>query len=99
MSTLILLAIHISQSLHTKGHAGSDKRYSNFIRIFLPNVPIWIKLTCNGCLTSQLNKTFPHQKQLAEKQDFKGQNQYFNHRISFDTKGPIYQHPKKKIRI
>ena len=28
-------------------------------------------------------------KQKAQKQDFKGQSLYFNHRISFDTKGPI----------
>ena len=28
-------------------------------------------------------------KQIAQKQDFKGQSFYFNHRISFDTKGPI----------
>ena len=27
--------------------------------------------------------------QIAEKQDFKGQNLCHNHRISFDTKGPI----------
>ena len=26
---------------------------------------------------------------MAEIQDFKGQNLYFNHKISFDTKGPI----------
>ena len=27
--------------------------------------------------------------QIAEKQDFKGQSLYFNHRISFDGKGRI----------
>ena len=26
---------------------------------------------------------------MTEKQDFREQNLYFNHRISFDTKGPI----------
>ena len=36
-----------------------------------------------------LNKPYPNQKQIAQKQDFKGQSLYFNHRISFDTKGPI----------
>ena len=60
----------------------------NFIQNFyFPNAPIWIKVFCNDCITCQLNK--PHQKQIAEKQDFKGQSLYFNHRISFDTKGPI----------
>ena len=44
---------------------------------------------CNDCITCQLNKPYPNQKQIAEKQDFKGQRLYFNHRISFDTKGTI----------
>ena len=44
---------------------------------------------CNDCITFQLNKPYPNQKQIAEKQDFKGQSLYFNHRVSFDTKGPI----------
>ena len=37
----------------------------------------------------QLNEPYPNQKQIAEKQDFKGQSQNFKNRISFDTKGPI----------
>ena len=37
----------------------------------------------------QLKKSYPNQKQVAEKQDFKEQSLYFNHRIFFDTKGPI----------
>ena len=36
-----------------------------------------------------MNKLYPNQKQLPQKQDFKGQSLYFNHRNSFDTKGPI----------
>ena len=73
----------------TKGHAESDKTCSNFIQNFyLPNAPIWIKILCNHCITSQLNKPFLHQKQLAKKQDFNGKSLYFNHRNLFDTKGP-----------
>ena len=53
------------------------------------NAPIWIKVLCNDCIVCQLNKPYPNQKQIAQKQDFKGQSLYFNHRISFDTKGPI----------
>ena len=49
---------------------------------------IWVKV-CNDCIICQLNKPYPNQKQTAQKQDFKGQSLYFNHRISFDTKGPI----------
>ena len=36
-----------------------------------------------------MNKPYRNQKQLAQKQDCKGQSSCFNHRISFDTKGPI----------
>ena len=38
---MILLAFHISHSLSTKGHAGSEKTYSNFIQSFyFPNATI-----------------------------------------------------------
>ena len=36
-----------------------------------------------------IKKNLTKSKQIAEKQDFKGQSLYFNHRISFDTKGLI----------
>ena len=36
-----------------------------------------------------MNKLYPNQKQIEQKQDFKGQSLYFNHRILFDRKGPI----------
>ena len=47
------------------------------------------KVLCNDCIICQLKKVYPNQKPIAEKQDFKGQILYSNHRISFDTKGPI----------
>ena len=66
------------------------KTYSNFIHnLHFPIAPIWPKILCNDCTPCQLNKPYPHQKQIAEKQDFMGQSLYFNHRISFDTKKPI----------
>ena len=86
----MLIAFDTSHTLHTKGHSGSEKTYSNFIqKFFFPKVPIWVKVLCNDCIICQLNKTYPNQKQIAEKQDFKGQSLCFNHRISFNTKGPI----------
>ena len=86
--TMMHIAFHTSHSLHTKGRSGSEKSYSNFFQnVYFPNAPIWNKTFCNDCITCQLNK--PYQKQIAEKQDFKGQSLYFNRRISFDTKGPI----------
>ena len=64
--------------------SGSEKTYSNFTQNFyFPNAQIWIKVLCNDCIICQLNKPYPNQKQLAQKQDFKGQSLYFN--ISFDT--------------
>ena len=56
---------------------------------YFTNAPIWIKVLCNDCIICQLNKPYPNQKHIAEKQDFKGQSLYFEHKISFDTKGPI----------
>ena len=65
------------------------KTYRNFIqKFYFPNALIWIKVLFNDP-TCQLNKPYPHQKQIAEKQDFIGQSLIFNRRISFDTKGPI----------
>ena len=88
--SMILIAFNISHTQNIKGHSGSEKTYSNFIqKFYFPNAPIWIKVLCNDCIICQLNKPYPNQKQIAQKQDFKGQSLYFNHRISFDTKGPI----------
>ena len=87
---MMLIAFRTSHTLHTKGHSRSEKKYSIFIQNFyFPNAPIWIKVLCNDCITCQLNQSYSNQKQIAEKQDFKGRSLYFNHRISFDTKVPI----------
>ena len=85
--SMMLIAFNISHTQHTRGHSGSKKTYSNFTQNFyFLNAPIWIKVCCNDCIICQLNKPYPNQKQIATKQDFKGQSLYFNHRISFDTK-------------
>ena len=55
----------------------------------ISNAPIRVEVLCNDCIICQLNKPYPNQKQIAEKQNFKGQSLYFYHRVSFDTKGPI----------
>ena len=87
---MMLIAFHTSQTLHTKGHSGSEKKILNFhSKILLSKAPIWIKVLCNGCIICKLDKPYPTQKQIAEKRDFKGKSLYFNHRNSFDTKGPI----------
>ena len=46
------------------------KTYSNFIQTFyIPNTLIWIKDLCNDCITCNLIKPYPHQKQTARKKD------------------------------
>ena len=89
--SMIRKAFHISHTLNTKGHTGSEKKtYSKFIQIFyFPKAPILINVLCNDCKTCQLNVPNPPQKQIAEKQDFNRQSLYFNHRISFDTNEQI----------
>ena len=63
--SLILLEFHISHSLNTKGHAGSEKTNSNFFRnCYFSNASVRIKVICNGYITCQLNKPYPHQKQF-----------------------------------
>ena len=86
----MLIAFNKYYTQHTKGHSGSEKIYSKFLqKFYFTNAPIWIKVLCNNCIICHLKKYYPNQKQIATKQDFKGQSLYFNHRISFDTKGPI----------
>ena len=69
---MILIAFNISHTQNIKGHSGSEKTYSNFIQNFyFPNAPIWIKVLCNDCIVCQLNKPYPNQKQIAQKQDLK----------------------------
>ena len=98
--SMMLIAFNISHTQNTKGYSGSEKTYSNFTQNFyFPNAPIWIKVLCNDCKICQLNKPYPNQKQIAQKQDFEGQSLYFNHRISFDTEGPISPSSEEKSYI
>ena len=77
----MLIALNTSHALHTKEHSGSEKHILILYKRFFPNAPIWIKVLCNDCIKCQLNKPCPNQKHIAEKQDFKVQSLYFNHRI------------------
>ena len=39
--SMMLIAFNTSHTLHTKGHSGAEKTYSNFIQLFyFPNAPI-----------------------------------------------------------
>ena len=72
---MMLIAFDISHTQHAKRHSGSENTYSNFTQNFyFPNAPIWIKVLCNDCIICQLNKSYPNQKQIATKQDFKAQS-------------------------
>ena len=96
---MMLIAFNTSHTLHTKGHSGSEKTDSNFIQNFyFPNASIWIKVLCNDCIICQLNKSFPNQKQIAEKQDFKGKSLFLiteYHLIRKDQ----FHHPQKETHI
>ena len=81
-----MILLFVPLTLNTKAHSGAEKTYSNFTQ---KNEPSWIKVLCNDCITCQLNEPYSNQKQIAEKQEFKAQSLSFNHRISFDTKGPL----------
>ena len=66
--SMMFIDFHTIHSLHTKGHSGAEKTYSNFTQSFyFPNAPIWIKALCNDCITSQLNELYPNQKQSQKK--------------------------------
>ena len=80
-------------------HDQKEKHYQFSLKIFIFKCNNLDKKLCIDCITSQLNKTFPHQKQIAEKQGFKGKFFYFNHRISFDIKGPISPSSEGKSNI
>ena len=56
--------------------------------MYFPNAPMWVEVLCNDCITCQPNKLFSYKKK-AVTQDFKGKSLYFNHKNSFETKGPI----------
>ena len=93
---MILIAFNISHTQNIKGHSGSEKTYSNFIQNFyFPNAPIWIKLLCNDCIVCQLNKLHPNQKQIAQKQDFKGQSLYLTTVFHSIQKDQFHHHLKE----
>ena len=74
--SLVTIAFHSLNSLHTKRHAGSEKTYSSFNqKFYFP--------------TCQITKPFSHQKQPAEKQDCNEQNLYFKLEKKIDAKGTI----------
>ena len=83
---LSMILLFVPLTLNTKAHSGAEETYSNFTQ---KNEPSWIKVLCNDCITCQLNEPYSNQKQISEKQEFKAQSLSFNHRISFDTKGPL----------
>ena len=95
---MILIAFNISHTQNTKGHSGSEKAYSNFTQNFyFPNAPIWIKVLCNDCIVCQLNKPYPNQKQIAQKQDLYLKDKVYILTIAFHLiqKDPFH-HPQKE---
>ena len=95
----MLTAFHTSHSLDTKGPSGAEKIYSSFTQNFyFPNAPVWIKVLCNDCITCQLNKPYPNQKQIAEKQNFKAQI-FISITESLSILKDQYHHPQKETHL
>ena len=95
----MLIAFNTSHTLHTNRHSGAEKTNSNLIqKFYFPNAPIRIKVLCHDCIKCKLDKPYPNQKQIAEKQDFKGQSLYFNHRYHLTQKDQFH-HPQKETHI
>ena len=91
---MILLAFHISHSSNTKGHA--EKTYSSFNQNFhFPYAPIWIEVLCNACIAFQLIKSYPQQKQIAEKQNLNQRKVYTLTSENHSTQNDQY-HPFRK---
>ena len=89
-------SIQYSHTLNTKGHSGSEKTYSNFIQNFnFLNPPIWVKVLCNDCIICQLNKPYPNQKHIAEKQDFKEKDHILIIKFRLTQKDQFHQPPKE----
>ena len=89
--SLTLVAFPISHSLHTKGHAGSEKKkyilkfHSKFLlsNCTTPNIFLLIVYIANYANISHTQSKWRKNKIVKDKVFF------FNHRTSFDTKGPI----------
>ena len=93
----MLTAFHTSHSLHSKGHSGAEKTYSNFTQnCYFAKAPR--KILCNDCITCRLNKPYPNQKQIAEKQEFKAQI-YTLTTESLSILMDQYLHPQKETNI
>ena len=93
--SMMLIDFHTSHSLHTKGHSGAEKTYSNFKKKFyFTNAPIWIKVLSNYCITCQLNK--PYQTKI------KSQKQVLKHKVYIliteflSIQKDHYHHPQKE---
>ena len=103
---MMLIELNISHTQNTKGHSGSEKTYSNFTQNFyFPNASIWIKVLCNDCIICQLKKPYPNRKQIAPKQDFKGQSKILKDKVYISiiefnlTQKDQFHHPLKEILI
>ena len=82
------MAFHMGHSHKIAGHPGAERTLKQIERTYyFPGLSTWVKILIYDCLECQSNKSLPGTHQLAPTQPFKEVSQYFNHRISLDTKG------------
>ena len=87
----LLMTFYINHNHKLAGHPGAERTLKQIERIyFFPGLSTWVKIFIYDCLECQSNKSLPGTHQLAPVQPFKEVSQYFNHRISIDTKGPLF---------
>ena len=87
---LLLTVFYIARSHDLSGHPGREKTYATEAEnYYFPIIKTWIAILKQDCLNCQTSKFMPNLL-MAPQQLFLEVSPYFNHRISMDTKSPIY---------
>ena len=75
---------------HAHGHAGEKLSLKTFNQFYyIPQAPYWFSIFIHDCLECQKSKIFTTKQNIAPPLPFHENANYFNYRVSIDTKGPI----------
>ena len=92
---LLLLVFYQAHHHNLSGHYGLDRTYNNFAsHYYFPSLRKWLRLLIYDCIPCQTQKSSRMDINTATQIPFASTANNFNHRISMDTKGPIF--PKSK---
>ena len=88
---LLLLAFYQAHHHNLSGHYGLDRTYNNFSsQYYFPSLRKWLRLLIYDCIPCQTQKSSRMDINTATQIPFASTANNFNHRISMDTKGPIF---------